>query len=152
MTQETITYAELAKRLNACKLFNKAPELDENIYDNLENGSLYDDTPCEWFVNKATTPSWCCNTHMYDGTGDYPTKHDDKTKGEHPEICPFGEDQEPEEIYQWYLIDPSDADYLKRNTDELIFYSDVLDEYVWGVTHFGTPWEGVTLEFGKDEE
>jgi len=41
--------------------------------------------PCEWFVNKATTPSWCCNTHMYDGTGDYPAT------GDHPEVCDFSD-------------------------------------------------------------
>jgi len=38
---------------------------------------------CEWFLNNATVPSWCCNTHMYDGTGDYPAA------GWHPDICPF---------------------------------------------------------------
>lgn len=96
-TTETITYAELVKRLGAVKLFNKAPELDENLYDELENGD-------------------------------------------------FGGDDDAVEIYQWYLIDPNDAEYLKRNTDELIFYSDVLDEYVWGITHYGTPWASVTLE------
>lgn len=42
--------------------------------------------PCEWFVNRATVPAWCCNTHMYDGTGDFPAT------GEHPETCPFVED------------------------------------------------------------
>ena len=31
-----------------------------------------DPTPCDWFINKATVPSWCCATHQYDGTGDYP--------------------------------------------------------------------------------
>jgi hypothetical protein len=142
---ELITYAELARRLDAVKLFNKAPELDTEIYDKLENGSLTDDTPCEWFINDATEPAWCCNTHQFDGTGDYPASE------KHPDECDWA-DQEPAEIYQWYLISPSDADYMKRNTDELIFYSDVLDEYVWGVTHFGTPWEGVELMFGKEEE
>lgn len=142
---EKITYAELAKRLDACYLFNKAPELDPEIYDNLENGSLYDETPCAWFVNKATEPAWCCDTHMYDGTGDYPAT------GDHPEQCDFAE-QEPAEIYQWYLVSTMDANYLKRNTDELIFYSEVLDEYVWGVTHFGTSWEGVELQFGKEDK
>lgn len=44
-----------------------------------------DDTPCDWFVNDATTPSWCCNTHMFDGTGDYPAT------GEHPEVCDFAD-------------------------------------------------------------
>lgn len=143
--KEKITYAELARRLDSMYMLNKAPELDPEIYDNLENGSLYDETPCAWFVNKATEPAWCCDTHMYDGTGDYPAT------GEHPEQCDFAE-QEPAEIYQWYLVSPMDADYLKRNTDELIFYSEVLDEYVWGVTHFGTSWEGVELEFGKNDE
>ena len=46
---------------------------------------------CEWFVNNATVPSWCCNTHMYDGTGDYPAA------GKHPEICPFAEEGEEED-------------------------------------------------------
>lgn len=99
----TITYGKLAKRLDALKLFNKAPELDVNIYDGLENGSLYETEE--------------------------------------------GYEEEPKEIYQWYLISPSDAEYIKRNTDELIFYSDVLDEYVWGITHFGTSWDYVELEF-----
>lgn len=136
----TITYEQLAKRLNACKLFNKAPELDENLYEGLENGDLYDaPEACDWFVNDATEKSWCCNTHMFDGTGDYPAT------GEHPEACDFAEG-EPKEIYQWYLIDQSDAEYLKSVTDELVFYSDVLDEYAWGVTHYGTAWSHVEVE------
>lgn len=50
-----------------------------------------DDTPCQWLVNDATTPSWCCSTHRYDGTGDYPAT------GEHPEICDFSDvDEEGE--------------------------------------------------------
>jgi len=101
MNKTTISYAELAKRLDAVKLFNKAPELDQNIYDGLENGNLYWDTD---------------------------------------------DDDLQVEVFQWYLISPSDADYLKSVTDELIFYSDVLDEYVWGVTHFGTSWDSVEVE------
>lgn len=45
-----------------------------------------DDEPCYWIVNNASEPAWCCNTHMYDGTGDYPAT------GEHPETCPFREE------------------------------------------------------------
>lgn len=105
MANTTITYAELVKRLDVVKLFNKAPELDEDIYSGLENGDL------------AT-----------DDSNDYI------------------------EIFQWYLIGANDAEYLKDHTDELIFYSDVLDEYVWGVTHFGTPWDSVNLEFKENNQ
>ena len=104
MTTTTINYAELAKRLDAVKLFNKAPELDQNIYEGLENGNLYWDTD---------------------------------------------DDDLQVEIFQWYLISPNDADYLKRVTNELVFYSDILDEYVWGVTHFGTPWDSVEVEINE---
>lgn len=111
MTKTTITYGELAKRLDALKLFNKAPELDPNIYDGLKNGSLYREVDDEYF-NEET-------------------------------------EAELKDIFEWYLISPSDAEYIKNYTDELIFYSEVLDEYVWGVTHFGTSWEYVELEFGQ---
>lgn len=49
------------------------------------------------------------------------------------------------EIYQYYAITDSGADYLKRTTDEIVFYSDLLDTYFWGITHFGTPWSGVNV-------
>lgn len=141
-----ITYKELADRLDAMFLFNKAPELDTEIFEGLENGDLFTNPePCDWFLNDGRpVREWCCNTHMYAG-GDNGVEGED-----HPEQCDFAE-QTPDEIYQWYLISPSDADYLKRHTQELVFYSEVLDEYVWGVTHFGTPWEGVSLDFVEAE-
>jgi len=59
------------------------------------------------------------------------------------------ENGEIKDIFQWYLIDQSDAEYIMRNSEELIFYSLVLDEYLWAITHYGTSWDGVTLEFGQ---
>lgn len=46
------------------------------------------------------------------------------------------ENDYPYDIYQYYLIDQSFADYLARATDEIVYYCDELDLYVWGVTHF----------------
>lgn len=55
---------------------------DEIVY-------LFDEEePCYWIVNNAAEPAWCCNTHMYDGTGDFPAT------GNHPETCPFREEEE----------------------------------------------------------
>lgn len=47
------------------------------------------------------------------------------------------------DIYQYYIIDNNGVDILETNTDEIIYYLPELDIYVWGVTHFGTPWSGV---------
>lgn len=53
--------------------------------DSISITEALDTTPCDWFVNNATVPSWCCNTHMYDGTGDYPANSGKQL----PEVCPF---------------------------------------------------------------
>ena len=51
------------------------------------------------------------------------------------------------DIFQYYLIDYATADRLMHCTDEIIFYSEELDLYVLGVTHFGTSWDYVDMEF-----
>lgn len=117
MENETITYTELARRVGNIFLFNKAPELDPEFwYEGLENGNK--DQPC----------------HVHD-----PCNEDVREASE--DACEF----EEQEVYQWFLVSPMGADYLKRRTEELVFYSEVLDEYIWGVTHLGTSWDGVEL-------
>lgn len=47
------------------------------------------------------------------------------------------------EVYQYYIITDSGARFLSDYTDELVFYNEELDMYLWGVTHFGTSWDYV---------
>lgn len=54
--------------------------------------------------------------------------------------------EEYHEIYQYYAITEGGADYLKGNTSEIVFYSEKLNLYIWGITHFGTSWDGVEVE------
>ena len=57
------------------------------------------------------------------------------------------ENEEPIEIYQYYLIDCDTAELLKEHTNEIIFYCEMLDLYVLGVTHWGTGWDYVETDF-----
>lgn len=50
------------------------------------------------------------------------------------------------DIYQYFIISDNGAQILKDYTNEIVFYNDVLDMYVWGVTHFGTAWNGVLTD------
>lgn len=50
------------------------------------------------------------------------------------------------EIYQYYIISDSGAYMLQKYTDEVVFYNDRLDLYVWGITHFGTGWDYVLTD------
>ena len=36
--------------------------------------------------------------------------------------------------------------FLRDYTDEIIYYHEDLDMYVWGVTHFGTAWDYVLTD------
>lgn len=59
------------------------------------------------------------------------------------------------EIYQDYIISEHGVDILARYTDEMVFYNEELDIYIWGVTHFGTSWDyvltDIKLENGDEE-
>lgn len=48
----------------------------------------------------------------------------------------------PDEIFQYYIVSDYGAELLKE-INEIIFYNEELDMYVWGVTHYGTSWDYV---------
>ncbi len=50
------------------------------------------------------------------------------------------------DVYQYYIINGSGAQFLEDYTDELVFYNEELDMYLWGITHFGTSWDYVLTD------
>lgn len=56
------------------------------------------------------------------------------------------DDNEYYEIYQWYIIDDQGYRDLARLTDEIVYYNEQLDLYLWGVTHYGTAWSHVLTD------
>ena len=51
-----------------------------------------------------------------------------------------------EEIYQDYIISEYGYTFLAEHTDEIVFYNENLDVYIWGVTHYGTAWSHVLTD------
>ena len=62
------------------------------------------------------------------------------------------EQEEPPEIYQYYIISSSGADILKYDTNEIVYYIEHLDMYIWGVTHWGTSWDYVLTDIKIETE
>lgn len=60
----------------------------------------------------------------------------------------YEEDEEGyyEEVYQYYIITEAGAKFLEDYTDEIVYYHNELDMYVWGITHFGTSWDYVLTD------
>ena len=56
------------------------------------------------------------------------------------------------EVFQWYIIDQCGADLLERwLPDEIVYYSEELDLYIWGVTHYGTAWDNVLTDIAINQ-
>lgn len=64
--------------------------------------------------------------------------------------CEIYEDENGDEItceiFQYYIISDNGAQILQRYTDELLYYIDSLDVYIWGVAHFGTSWDYILTD------
>ncbi len=49
---------------------------------------------------------------------------------------------EPAEVFQWFIVDDQGAKILQE-CNEIVYYNETLDMYLWGVTHYGTRWDYV---------
>ncbi|MBO7734129.1 MAG: hypothetical protein J6S67_16315 [Methanobrevibacter sp.] len=49
------------------------------------------------------------------------------------------------EVFQWYIISDNGARILEE-INEIIYYNEALDMYIWGVTHWGTSWDYVLTD------
>ena len=50
------------------------------------------------------------------------------------------EQNDDQEVFQWYIVDDWGARLL-QDINEIIYYNEELDMYLWGVTHYGTSWD-----------
>lgn len=53
------------------------------------------------------------------------------------------EQDEDQEVFQWFIVDDWGARLLQQETNEIVYYNETLDMYLWGVTHYGTSWNYV---------
>lgn len=77
---------------------------------------------------------------LFSGEDTYCYKHETKEEcAKDDSACEY----ESTDVYQTYIISQSGAGYLQRNTNEIVYYCEKLELYLWGITHFGTSWTGV---------
>lgn len=59
------------------------------------------------------------------------------------------QDDDPE-VFQWFIVDDWGARLLQQETNEIVYYNETLDIYLWGVTHYGTSWNYVLTNIEID--
>lgn len=58
------------------------------------------------------------------------------------------QDDDPE-VFQWFIVGDLGAKLL-QDINEIVYYNDTLDMYLWGVTHYGTSWDYVLTNIKID--
>lgn len=58
-------------------------------------------------------------------------------------------EQDDQEVFQWFIVDDWGARLLKE-INEIVYYNETLDMYLWGVTHYGTSWNYVLTSIKID--
>lgn len=59
------------------------------------------------------------------------------------------QDEQPE-IFQFFIVSGNAPAILEEN-NEIVFYNEDLDMYIWGVTHWGTSWDYVLTDIELEE-
>lgn len=65
------------------------------------------------------------------------------------EIKELENEQDDPEVFQWFIVDDWGARLLKE-INEIVYYNETLDMYLWGVTHYGTSWDYVLTSIKID--
>lgn len=58
-------------------------------------------------------------------------------------------EQDDQEVFQWYIVDDLGGRLLIK-INEIVYYNETLDMYLWGVTHYGTSWDYVLTSIKID--
>lgn len=58
------------------------------------------------------------------------------------------QDEEPE-VYQWFIVDDWGAKLL-QDINQIVYYNETLNMYLWGVCHYGTSWDYVLTDIKID--
>lgn len=67
--------------------------------------------------------------------------------------CDYDEDtDEYADIFQEYIVPGWAVDEIFTDTNEIVFYCEQLDLYIWGVTHYGTAWDYVLTDIKINTE
>lgn len=150
-----VDYATLAKSFDAVlcnNIFETFPEELEQV-----NGFIDNSEEIEELENKIEEFEDAISEAYDEMTPDNFNTFEHETREKIIELEAEKEELEEQEynypeVFQWYIISDNGADILKDYTNELVYYCETLDVYVWGVTHYGTAWDYVLTDIPCEKE
>ena len=142
--QGYLDYATLAKAFDAVMSYDIISNTNNIIgYWEQENGFIDNSEEIEELEEKISDLE-CEQPSTLDDNEKY-LRIQNKIDELQERIDELKNETEPE-IFQYFIISEQGANILKEWTDEIVYYNETLDIYVWGVTHLGTSWNMVLTD------
>ena len=158
LEHKRVDYRTLSKAFEGV-LCNNIVEVDPYIFDNEESGSFYYyedndgniytyDEAQEKIEELEKRLEEIESEELSKLDGDFSVEHQEEVDEIRSDIDALGYEHS-NDVFQWYIVDNNAIDPL-RMANELVLYSEKLDCYVWGVTHYGTAWDYVLTDIELD--
>lgn len=153
-----LSYGTVAKQFDAI-LCNDILQIDNSLIDNLESGdfvSYYingEETDRETYEELKEKYEDEQSDLLFDDDWGKDNPRAEKLEKRYDELTELLDQFEEieDEVFQWFLVGESALWYLKK-MGELVFYSDLLGCYVWGVKHWGTSWDYVMTSLKLNDD
>lgn len=146
--QGYLDYATFAKAFNAVLNNDIMSKTQEIGYWEQENGFIDNSEEVEELIEKEEELGETLR-EMIDNDKEETEEYNNLEKEYNDIVEKIEELQEEEnnqEIFQYYIVSDNGAEIIKQYTDDPLFYNEELDMYVWGVTHYGTSWNYVLTD------
>lgn len=132
-----VDYATLAKAFDAV--------LNNDIMQELERAGFYFEQESGFIDNSEAIEELQEQIEELEALDEISEETQEQIDSLQEQIEELENEESPSEIYQYYIVSDNGASILKEY-NEIVFYCEAVDMYIWGVTHYGTSWSYVLTD------
>lgn len=137
LQNKRVDYATLAKAFDAV--------LNNSIMQELENAGFYFEQESGFIDNSEAIEELQEQIEELEALEEISEETQEQIDTLQEQIEELENEERPSEIYQYYIVSDNGARILEEY-NEIVFYCEAVDMYIWGVTHYGTNWSYVLTD------
>ena len=132
-----VDYATLAKAFDAV--------LNNSIMEELQNAGFYFEQESGFVDNSEAIEELQEQIDELEAMDEITEEAQEQIDSLQEQIDELENEETSGEIYQYFIVSDNGARILEEY-NEIVFYCEAVDMYIWGVTHWGTSWDYVLTD------
>ena len=132
-----VDYATLAKAFDAV--------LNNSIMEELQNAGFYFEQESGFIDNSEAIEELQEQIDELEAMDEITEETQEQIDSLQEQIDELENEETSGEIYQYFIVSDNGARILEEY-NEIVFYCEAVDMYIWGVTHWGTSWDYVLTD------